>query len=64
MDAYHGGLKEGEMSSGVFVNTIQNDNNKQTTIMAVTFEGGVVLGADSRTSTGLFIVNTDLVSLG
>lgn len=28
-----------------------------TTIMAVTFEGGVVLGADSRTSAGSFIVN-------
>jgi 20S proteasome subunit beta 1 len=27
----------------------------QTTIMAVTFDGGVVMGADSRTSTGLLI---------
>lgn len=26
----------------------------QTTIMAVEFDGGVVLGADSRTSTGAF----------
>ncbi len=26
----------------------------QTTIIAVQFEGGVVLGADSRTSTGQF----------
>lgn len=26
--------------------------NQQTTIMAVEFDGGVVLGADSRTSTG------------
>ena len=29
----------------------------QTTIMAVTFDGGVVLGADSRTSTGNYIAN-------
>ena len=29
----------------------------QTTIMAVTFEGGVVLGADSRTSTGSYVAN-------
>lgn len=26
-----------------------------TTIIAVTFEGGVVLGADSRTSTGVYL---------
>ena len=29
----------------------------QTTIMAVQFEGGVVLGADSRTSTGTYVAN-------
>ncbi|CAD7011689.1 proteasome subunit beta type-6 [Ceratitis capitata] len=28
-----------------------------TTIMAVEFNGGVVIGADSRTSTGLFVAN-------
>lgn len=28
-----------------------------TTIMAVTFEGGVILGADSRTSTGSYVAN-------
>eukprot|EP00889_Picochlorum_renovo_P007458 jgi/Picre1/34488/NNA_001956.t1 len=28
-----------------------------TTIMAATFEGGVVLGADSRTSTGSYVAN-------
>eukprot|EP01038_Epipyxis_sp_PR26KG_P007970 gene7970-10810_t len=38
------GLRDGEMSSG-------------TTIMAVTFDGGVVLGADSRTSTGNYVAN-------
>lgn len=29
----------------------------QTTIMAASFDGGVVLGADSRTSTGNYIAN-------
>lgn len=38
------GLREGEMSSG-------------TTIMAVCFDGGVILGADSRTSTGSYVAN-------
>ena len=28
----------------------------QTTIMAATYDGGVVLGADSRTSTGNYVV--------
>eukprot|EP01040_Poterioochromonas_malhamensis_P014168 gene14168-15664_t len=37
-------LKEGEVSTG-------------TTIAAVTFDGGVVLGADSRTSTGSYVAN-------
>jgi len=37
-------LKPGEVSSG-------------TTILAVTFDGGVVLGADSRTSTGSYVAN-------
>ena len=31
--------------------------SRQTTIMAVTFDGGVVLGADSRTSTGSYVAN-------
>lgn len=38
------GLKDGEVSSG-------------TTIIAVAFAGGVVLGADSRTSSGSYVVN-------
>ena len=38
------GLRDGEVSSG-------------TTIMAVTFDGGVILGADSRTSTGSYVAN-------
>eukprot|EP00521_Asterionellopsis_glacialis_P003850 CAMPEP_0195265186 /NCGR_PEP_ID=MMETSP0706-20130129/11280_1 /TAXON_ID=33640 /ORGANISM="Asterionellopsis glacialis, Strain CCMP134" /LENGTH=231 /DNA_ID=CAMNT_0040319569 /DNA_START=87 /DNA_END=779 /DNA_ORIENTATION=- len=38
------GLKPGEVSTG-------------TTIMAVPFDGGVVLGADSRVSTGTYIAN-------
>ncbi|CAL5229138.1 g12410 [Coccomyxa viridis] len=43
-EAFEAELKEGEVSMG-------------TTIMAVTFDGGVVLGADSRTSTGNYIAN-------
>ncbi|KAK9374516.1 nucleophile aminohydrolase [Lipomyces chichibuensis] len=31
--------------------------NLGTSIMAVTFDGGVILGADSRTTTGAFIAN-------
>jgi 20S proteasome subunit beta 1 len=31
--------------------------NLGTSIMAVAFEGGVVLGADSRTTTGAYIAN-------
>ena len=54
------GLRDGEMSSGVsrqillfiITNTNHNIILKQTTIMAVTYDGGVILGADSRTSTG------------
>lgn len=38
------GMKPGEVSTG-------------TTIMAVTYDGGVVLAADSRTSTGSYIAN-------
>lgn len=34
-----------------------SSKNAQTTIMAVEFDGGVVLGADSRTTTGAFIAN-------
>lgn len=37
-------LKPGEVSTG-------------TTIMAIAFDGGVVLGADSRTSTGTYVAN-------
>ena len=37
-------LKPGELSTG-------------TTIMAIPFENGVILGADSRTSTGTFVAN-------
>jgi len=37
-------LKPGEISTG-------------TTIMAIAYEGGVILGADSRTSTGTYVAN-------
>lgn len=29
----------------------------QTTIMAITYDGGVIMGADSRTSTGTYVAN-------
>ena len=38
------GLKPGEIDAG-------------TSIIAVSYEGGVVLGADSRTSTGIYVAN-------
>eukprot|EP00541_Cyclophora_tenuis_P009272 CAMPEP_0116568428 /NCGR_PEP_ID=MMETSP0397-20121206/15642_1 /TAXON_ID=216820 /ORGANISM="Cyclophora tenuis, Strain ECT3854" /LENGTH=228 /DNA_ID=CAMNT_0004095699 /DNA_START=84 /DNA_END=770 /DNA_ORIENTATION=+ len=38
------GLKKGEVSTG-------------TTIVAVPFDGGVVMGADSRVSTGIYVAN-------
>lgn len=41
---YTSKLKKGEVSTG-------------TTIMAIPFDGGVVLGADSRVSTGVYIAN-------
>jgi 20S proteasome subunit beta 1 len=44
MTDYEKRLKPGEVSTG-------------TTIMAIPFEGGVVLGADSRVSTGTYVAN-------
>ena len=41
---YENFLKPGEVSTG-------------TTIMAIAFDGGVVLGADSRVSTGTYVAN-------
>ena len=32
----------------------------KTSIMAVQFKGGVIVGADSRTTTGSYIVSTDI----
>lgn len=34
-----------------------NEHRMGTSIMAVTFNGGVVMGADSRTSTGTYVAN-------
>ena len=42
--AFESHARKGEVSTG-------------TTIMAVAFDGGVVLGADSRVSTGTYIAN-------
>eukprot|EP00299_Pterocystis_sp_00344_P004902 c1619_g1_i1.p1 GENE.c1619_g1_i1~~c1619_g1_i1.p1 ORF type:complete len:217 (+),score=37.77 c1619_g1_i1:43-693(+) len=40
-----------------FLEEIKKEHMMGTSIMAVTFEGGVVMGADSRTSTGSYIAN-------
>lgn len=37
--------------------TICTTTRSQTTIMAASFDGGVILGADSRTSTGTYVAN-------
>merc|ERR1719473_1903435 len=39
------------------VNSPEQAVSTGTTIMAVEFDGGVVLGADSRTSTGEYVAN-------
>uniref|UniRef100_A0A0A9YU69 Proteasome subunit beta type-6 n=1 Tax=Lygus hesperus TaxID=30085 RepID=A0A0A9YU69_LYGHE len=44
------------MSSTSHTN-VQGEHMMGTTIMAVTYDGGVVLGADSRTSTGTYVAN-------
>jgi hypothetical protein len=61
-------LKTGEVNLGVrerllrpfsshnSLHLIASMSHGQTSIMAVQFEGGVVVGADSRTTTGSYIV--------
>lgn len=44
MNNYYGTLRDGEVSTG-------------TTIVAIAFDGGVVMAADSRTSTGTYVAN-------
>ena len=48
------------------MDSIYNDLNAPhsmgTTIIGVTYDGGVVLGADSRTSTGIFYLQTIFVT--
>jgi len=39
------------------ISSISDNVCVQTTIMAVEYDGGVVMGADSRTSTGSYIAN-------
>lgn len=56
------GLKEGEVNLGVilvcfFCSFSYQFFSLQTTIMACQFEGGVIVGADSRTTTGSYIAN-------
>lgn len=53
-------LKTGEVNLGVcdtcFVSRSCTHSPSKTSIMAVQFDGGVVIGADSRTTTGSYIV--------
>lgn len=44
-------------AASVPVPTNKDEHKMGTTIMAVSFNGGVVLGADSRTSTGTYVAN-------
>lgn len=61
-------LKSGEVNLGVSYRPLPpssrsnqpkraNTRYTQTSIMAVAFNGGVVVGADSRTTTGAYIAN-------
>ncbi|XP_006344576.1 proteasome subunit beta type-6-like isoform X1 [Solanum tuberosum] len=36
---------------------VEQPHSMGTTIIGVTYNGGVVLGADSRTSTGMYVAN-------
>ncbi len=45
------------MASGAASMGAQGEVLTGTTIMACTFDGGVVLGADSRTSSGNYVAN-------
>ncbi|KAM0036513.1 putative proteasome endopeptidase complex [Helianthus debilis subsp. tardiflorus] len=39
------------------MNDLNSPHSMGTTIIGVTYDGGVILGADSRTSTGLYVAN-------
>lgn len=57
-------LKSGEVNLGVGNQSILHPKDPltcvQTSIMAVQFDNGVVIGADSRTTTGSYIVRLRL----
>lgn len=64
-------LKSGEVNLGAFqVWIIERERHQLnmtcgyqgTSIMAVTYKGGVVLGADSRTTMGSYIVSPGVAS--
>jgi len=59
MDFVPGGERSGEIINRDWVEqyVCGTDSRLQTTIMAVEYDGGVVMGADSRTSTGSYIAN-------
>ncbi|XP_020630479.1 proteasome subunit beta type-6-like [Orbicella faveolata] len=54
-----GMLSHGEqtMASDDYPDWLRAEHRTGTTIMAVEFDGGVVIGADSRTTTGAYIAN-------
>jgi 20S proteasome subunit beta 1 len=51
------GVAPFKSTSDCLPSTMEQQHMMGTTIMAVEFDGGVVLGADSRTTTGAYIAN-------
>lgn len=57
MNSFNTAASHSSASAPSPVPTNADEHMMGTTIMAVAFEGGVVLGADSRTSTGTYVAN-------
>jgi 20S proteasome subunit beta 1 len=51
------GERHSKMDYGLTPDWLQEEHSTGTSIMAVEFDGGVVIGADSRTTTGAYIAN-------
>merc|ERR1712191_17188 len=47
----------GDYSNVLGPDWVTSEHSTGTSIMAVEFDGGVVIGADSRTSTGAYVAN-------
>jgi hypothetical protein len=58
------GTRSRERNTSTGLGGVVDAADIQTSIMAVQFEGGVVIGADSRTTTGSYIVSTCSSGLG